>query len=204
MHPPSHSHRTAGPQTYSCDTVIRNTTKLHYIFRRFCPTRLRRRQLSTDLPYCSRNTHYSKYYDHHDCIRVPTCLAWHLSLTKVYQPPTLTTTYRSPHLPLTVLKLYCTASKNPETTSGVSHYPRLAPLPPTTSYDTNSTQNLPYTPRPHSDPQLTKPSITRWLKDGSPTTHPSQLKYLAAINHIAQPRPSDTSPRPVPATGLQN
>ena len=63
---------------------------------------------------------------------------------------------------------------------------------------------LAYTPRPHSDPQLTKPFITPWLKDGSPTTHPSQLKYYAAINHIAQPRPSDTSPRPVPASGLQN
>jgi hypothetical protein len=91
-----------------------------------------------------------------------------------------------------LLPLHCTASKNPATTSGASHYPRLAPLPPTTLYDTNSTQNWPYTPRPNSDPQRTKPFITRWLKDGSP------------INHIAQPRPSDTSPRPVPASGLQN
>ena len=94
-------------------------------------------------------------------------------LSATYTNDDLQITTPTPNGPQTILY----ASKNPATTSGVSHYPRLAPLPPTTSYDTNSTQNLPYTPRPHSDPQLTKRFITRWLKDGSPTTHPSQLKY---------------------------
>jgi hypothetical protein len=60
--------------------------------------------------------------------------------------PGLSATYTNDDLQITTptpngSKTILNGLKEPETTSGASHYPRLAPLPPTTSYDTNITQN---------------------------------------------------------------
>ncbi len=57
-------------------------------------------------------------------------------LSATYTSDDLLTTTPAPDDPKTILS--STASKNLATTSGVSHYPRLASLPPTTSYDTNN------------------------------------------------------------------
>ena len=65
MHPPSHSHRTAGPQTYSCDTVIRTyyKTTLH------TPTLLPDQALT--LPTINRSTPLPTAYSLFQILRSP-------------------------------------------------------------------------------------------------------------------------------------